>query len=110
VALTTAGLPQYFMSSSPAYQPIPTDESENHIVKPTPRFGTRKVLFLALAFCLVALGSYKAGQWSIQKDHRLSGSPTSDQEIPSNPKESSDQTVAEPHVNSTDMPGKYSVG
>jgi hypothetical protein len=100
------------MPSSPAYQPIPSGESVDHIskVKPTPRIPTRKLLFLALAFCLVALGAYKVGQWSVIKDHPLTSLPTSDQEISSNSKESSDSAVAEPSVNNTSMPGKYSVG
>jgi hypothetical protein len=100
------------MPSSPAYQPIPSDESVNRIVKPISQFSIRKLFFLALAFCVVALGSYKAGQWSVIRDNRLSGSPTriSEQESSSNPKESGDQIVSEPLVNSTDMPGKHSVG
>jgi hypothetical protein len=99
------------MPSSSAYQPIPSDESVNRIVKPIPRFSPRKLLFLALAFCLVALGSYKAGQWSVVRDlNRLSGSQISDEETSSHPEEIGDQAAAEPPVNSTDMPGKYSVG
>jgi hypothetical protein len=97
------------MSSSPAYQPIPSSESVSHTVKPSAWLSTRRLLFLVVAFCIVALGSYKAGQWSVIKD---SGSPiaTSDQETFSNSKANSDQVLAEPSVNSTNMPGKYSVG
>lgn len=84
----------------------------NRTVKATSRFSTRKLLFLALAFCVVALGSYKVGQWSVIRDNRLGGSPTriSEQESSSKAKESGDKIVSEPLVNSTDMPGKHSVG
>ena len=100
------------MTSSPTYyQPIPSDESANRTAtKQTPRFSACKGLLLALAFCLVAFGSYKVGQWSVIQGNPSTGQPISDQETSSNPKEQSDQVVAEPSVNSTHMPGKYSVG
>jgi hypothetical protein len=100
----------HFMSSSPAYQPIPSGESVNNIVKQRPRSYTRKASFLVLAFCFVALFSFKAGQWWVPKGNRLSDSPTANQDTSSNSEENNNLTVPEQHVNSTDMPGKYSVG
>ncbi len=97
---------------SAAYQPVPTDLDDTDRTQPDktrrniPYF--RKLVLLTLGFCLVALVSFKAGQWSAQphfEENQTPAAPEQEQEeeIPVSP-----TTPA----NDADMPGngKYSVG
>lgn len=46
------------------YAPLPTTDEESPPT-PKPRRKYRPIIVLALAFFIVALAAYKAGQWSI---------------------------------------------
>lgn len=94
------------------YEPVPTDdeqlEDNQHTRDFTPAEtrlhlpSFRKLFAFALAFCLVAVISYKAGQWSVE--HSTDPAPIVH--------EPEGDTETKPPGNGTDMPGtgKYSVG
>lgn len=76
------------------------------------KYSTRKILLFLLAFCAVAFGSYKLGQWSFfksgLKDAQTQTEPTDLEEKPSD-----GGTGIEPVTDETDMAtesGKLSVG
>ncbi|KAA1474260.1 hypothetical protein DENSPDRAFT_840836 [Dentipellis sp. KUC8613] len=113
--------PRQSMPSSPSYQPVATDEHASSTPAPPPKpqskYFSRKILSLALAFCLVAFASYKFGQWSVPRtapeQEVLPSAPQSEKpavddatgvDIPA-------ETPAAPASNDTTMSGgKYSVG
>lgn len=78
----------------------------------TAHYSKKKILFFVLAFCVVAFGSYKLGQWSFfksgLKDAQTQTEPTDLAETPSD-----SGTDIEPVTDETDMAtssGKLSVG
>lgn len=102
-----------------AYELVPTDEhaaaapdrspSPPHPPRRTRLAALRTPLLVLAAFCLTALVSFKAGQWSAE--HR----PSTEIESPTAPTaaaEKEEVALPLPTTNSTDMPGdgKYSVG
>ncbi|GBE81093.1 Endochitinase B [Sparassis crispa] len=98
------------MPSSPAYELVPTDANVDSGDQSQPRPRSRRLaatksLLLALAFCVVAIAAFKAGQWSVKvipADHTVSPGKPDTEEV-GNPS-------AAP-TNDTNMSsGKYSVG
>ncbi|PSR74614.1 hypothetical protein PHLCEN_2v9680 [Hermanssonia centrifuga] len=94
------------------YQPVPTDLDDTDRTQPDktrrniPYF--RKLVLLTLGFCLVALVSYKAGQWSAQPQFEENQTPA----VPEQEQEEEISVSPTTPANDTDMPGngKYSVG
>jgi hypothetical protein len=90
------------MTSSP-YQAIATNEDDYDSQSAVPGKGRRsrsKLLLLALTFCLLAFGFYKAGQWSILRQQ----TPPTIADTTKSPVEST--VEQETHA----MQKKYSVG
>ena len=106
---------------SPAtYEAVPTSEENLHNTDLRSTLAKRhspsfhKLFIFVLAFCLVSLVSYKAGQWSVE---HLKSESAEDIIPASSEEEKNIKTSALPSpldsvVNNTDMPGtgKYSVG
>ncbi|KAF8658256.1 hypothetical protein AX16_002032 [Volvariella volvacea WC 439] len=104
------------MPVTPAYEPLPTNDTDSlePINKPTsrPRSCFRNPLVLVLAFCLVAVTFYKAGQWSVDTSQEAI-QPTSDsQSTTFETTTPAPTTVSTGHPQEGDMTrrGKYSVG
>ena len=103
-----------------AYQPVPSDNDDGNssIPQPHPKKVHRlsrflKLALFAVALCLVALVSFKAGQWSVPRP-TFSDSIHQTEEII---EEQDDVAVTpapdvEDEIDYSDMPGngKYSVG
>lgn len=98
-----------------SYEPVPTNDSNSNLPPPKPsnsKFSSRK-LILALAFCLVALGFFKAGQWSVWKSHPEPAAASESSTSVTEPIELDKEPPKEEQTD-TDMEaetrGKYSVG
>ena len=108
--------------ASGSYEPVPTNDSDQNLVaekplQPQRSFSKRKVAALVFAFLLVALVSYKAGQWSINTTS-ISGTADSEDLEDTKPEvidststtTSTDTTSTETTSTEVAEMGKYSVG
>lgn len=108
------------MVSPASYQPVASsdDVSTPPGIVPLKRnhhkFASFKLLGLLLAFCLVAFGSYKVGQWSIPKEDSAQltvEKPVHDTETSLPSQGTSEQAEpADKETNKEMASGKHSVG
>jgi len=104
--------------ASGSYEPVPTNDSDQNLVaekplQPQRSFSKRKVAALVFAFLLVALVSYKAGQWSVNTTS-ISGTAEGAEDLEDTKPEVIDSTSTTTSTDTTSTEvaemGKYSVG
>lgn len=102
------------------YEPVPTESTtdlhidDTHVSEPSkahPRScSLKKLLLISVTFVVLALASYKLGQWSVIPRNPISPA----QETSLSPEPGKDEVALPPQTNDTtsNMPGngKYSVG
>jgi hypothetical protein len=100
-----------------SYELIPTDDSgtvDTPPIKTRPKPLHRKLFLLAVAFCVVAFGFYKAGQWSVLRHQGVDSNktPTTVHKPGQDTSTSTKGNTTKVPTNNTDMPenGRYSVG